>query len=150
MIEFGEWLPDQPDYLNKGVTTALNCYPSATGYRSVKAFQAVSGAATNTIAGVFAAKENSGNVKLFAGDDTKLYVFTKFYYSNRWQPYVDATGGDTFNLTSNSEQMYNDLMSVLDEICLPDDSQANSVNSRPLFVTVSSEVRLDYVMRMCY
>ncbi len=75
MIEFGEWLPDQPDYLNKGVTTALNCYPSATGYRSVKAFQAVSGAATNTIAGVFAAKENSGNVKLFAGDDAKLYVF---------------------------------------------------------------------------
>ena len=75
MIEFGEWLPDQPDYLNKGVTTALNCYPSATGYRSVKAFQAVSSAATNTIAGVFAAKENNGNVKLFAGDDTKLYVF---------------------------------------------------------------------------
>ena len=87
---------------------------------------------------------------LSASPDTKLYVFTKFYYSNRWQPYVDATGGDVFNLTSNSEQMYNDLMSVLDEICLPDDSQANSVNSRPRFVTVSSEVRLDYVMRMCY
>ena len=93
MIEFKDWLPDQPAYLNKGVTTALNCYPSATGYRSVNAFQAVSGAATNKIAGVFAAKDNSGNVKLFAGDATKLYVF-----GGSGNALVDASKSGGYNI----------------------------------------------------
>jgi hypothetical protein len=93
MIEFKDWLPDQPAYLNKGVTTALNCYPSAVGYRSVNAFQAVSGAATNKIAGVFAAKDNNGNVKLFAGDATKLYVF-----GGAGNALVDASKAGGYNI----------------------------------------------------
>ena len=75
MIQFGEWLPDQPDYSNPGVTRAENVVPAAGGYRSLPEFVAYSGAADGNINGIFAAKDNTGNVKLFAGDNTKLYEF---------------------------------------------------------------------------
>jgi len=75
MIEFGPWLPDQPDYSNPGVTKAENVIPAAGGYRSLPEFVAYSGAADADINGVFAAKDNTGNVKLFAGDNAKIYEF---------------------------------------------------------------------------
>ena len=36
MIKFGEWLPDQPDMENSGVTVATNVIPIIFGYRSIK------------------------------------------------------------------------------------------------------------------
>ena len=76
MISFsGQWLPDQPDYNNAGVTVAENVIPALNGYRSLNDFVAYSNAATGTILNVFAAKENDGTVQLFAGDATKLYKF---------------------------------------------------------------------------
>ena len=84
---------------------------------------------------------------LTATPDTKLYVFTKPYYRGQWRRYIDPTGGSAFILTSRSEQMYNDLMSILDEICLPDDPQANA--AEPMFLPVSTSVRYDYVYGMC-
>ena len=75
MITFGEWLPDQPDLNNKGVTVAKNVIPAAAGYRALNSFASISGAATNELKGVFAAKDNSGNVQLYAGDSGKLYLF---------------------------------------------------------------------------
>ena len=73
MIQFCEWLPDQPDYSNPGVTRAENVVPAAMGYRSLPEFVAYSDEASGNINGVFAAKDNDGNVKLFAGDNSKLY-----------------------------------------------------------------------------
>ena len=89
---------------------------------------------------------------LAASQDTKLYVFTQRYYNGYWQPYVDATGGQIFRLTVRAEDMYNDLMSILDEICLPsqDEQASNMSNVENYMMTVSSEVRLDFVLRMCY
>lgn len=76
MISFsGQWLPDQPDYNNAGVTVAENVIPALGGYRSLNGFVAYSNAATGTILKVFAAKEDDGTVQLFAGDATKLYKF---------------------------------------------------------------------------
>lgn len=74
MIVFGEWLPDQPDTQNSGVITANNVIPAAQGYRSMNSFVAYSEAADSTIKGVFAAKDDDGNAKLFAGDGGKLYL----------------------------------------------------------------------------
>ena len=82
-----------------------------------------------------------------AAPDTKLYVFTLPYYRAQWRRYINPTGGSAFILTSNSEQMYDDLMSILDEICLPDDTQANAAD--PMFLPVSTSVRYDYVYGMC-
>ena len=75
LIQFGEWLPDQPDFMNAGVTVATNVIPAFNGYKPIKNFVAYSGAATDTIRGIYAGKDDSGNVKLFAGDATKLYEF---------------------------------------------------------------------------
>jgi hypothetical protein len=75
LIQFGEWLPDQPDYSNPGVTEATNVIPAANGYRSMPSFVEYSNAASNTILNIFAAKQNDGSVRLFAGDSGKLYLF---------------------------------------------------------------------------
>lgn len=75
MIQFGEWLPDQPDYLNAGVTTATNVVPAANGYTSVRGFVEYSGEATSKILGIHAGKDNTNFVRLFAGDSGKLYEF---------------------------------------------------------------------------
>jgi len=89
---------------------------------------------------------------LQAAPDTTLYVFTKFYHRPQWADYVNVTGGQMFELTSRSEAMYNDLMSILDEICLPaqDDTTQSTHYSSSFLRTVSSEVTVDYVLRMCY
>lgn len=75
MINFGEWLPDQPDLNLRGVTVAKNVIPAAAGYRSIPSFVQISNAADSALLGIFAAKDNSGNVSLFAGDAAKLYKF---------------------------------------------------------------------------
>ena len=75
MINFGEWLPDQPDLENKGVTVAKNVIPAISGYRPINSFQAVSNAGDAILKGIFASKDNAGNVKLFAGNASKLYEF---------------------------------------------------------------------------
>lgn len=77
MITFGEWLPDQPDLNNAGVTVATNVVPAANGYRSFPSFVSFSNAATARIRGMFAAKDTSDNVSLFAGDEGKLYKFNQ-------------------------------------------------------------------------
>ena len=74
MIQFGEWLPDQADIMNSGVTVATNVMPAAAGYHSMNSFVEYSNAADGTIRGIFAAKDSSNNTKLFAGDDAKLYL----------------------------------------------------------------------------
>jgi len=75
MINFGEWLPDQPDLNLNGVTVATNVIPAAAGYRAIPDFVSVSNAADSALLGIFAAKDNTGNVTLFAGDSGKLYRF---------------------------------------------------------------------------
>jgi len=99
MIQFGEWLPDQPDNQNAGVVTATNVIPAAAGYRSLPQFVELSNAADSKIRGIFAAKDNSGNVKLFAGDAAKLYEFNASTsnlddVSKAGTPAYDLTGGE--------------------------------------------------------
>lgn len=77
MIRFGEWLPDQPDLDNPGVTVATNVVPAAGGYRSFPSFISFSNAADERIRGMYAAKDSSDNVSLFAGDAGKLYKFNQ-------------------------------------------------------------------------
>jgi len=75
MIQFGEWLPDQPDFSNAGVVEATNVVPAYNGYRSFNDFVDYSNAASSTLLNIFAAKDNDGTVRLFAGDNGKLYLF---------------------------------------------------------------------------
>ena len=67
-----------------------------------------------------------------------------------WSPYTSATGGQTFRLTSNQQQMYDDLISILDEICLgaADASLRNRRYSGFSFASYGS--RYDHNIGLCY
>jgi hypothetical protein len=54
---------------------------------------------------------------LAAAPNTKLYTFSSPFWG--WDELAVATGGQHFNLSSNTNQMYNNLMSIIDEVCLP-------------------------------
>lgn len=75
MIEFGEWLPDQSDLGNSGVLEAKNVIPGARGYRPAKDLSTISNAADNYLRGIYATRDASNTVQLFAGDSAKLYKY---------------------------------------------------------------------------
>jgi hypothetical protein len=54
---------------------------------------------------------------LAAAARTKMYTFALAFYG--WDEMAIASGGRNFNLSPDAAQMYNDLMSIIDEICLP-------------------------------
>ena len=72
-MAFGEWLPDQPDNVS-GVTVAKNVIPAARGYRGLQDLSQYSNAADGRIRGLFAAKDDSGDPKIFAGDGSKPWT----------------------------------------------------------------------------
>ena len=100
MIKFGEWLPDQPDMENSGVTVATNVIPTINGYRSINSFGSVSNAGDAKLKGLYAVKDNSGTVNLFAGNETKLY---KFNASTSDLDNVTKSGG-SYSLSADNER----------------------------------------------
>lgn len=72
-IPFNEYLPDQPDTGNPGLTVAKNVIPGARGYRSLGSSSVFSGALGVSCQGAYAAIDSDGNVNNFAGDVDSLY-----------------------------------------------------------------------------
>lgn len=72
-VTFGEWLPDQPGLVG-ALTKAENVYPKAVGYGSFPDAVDYSGAASENLNSVVAAKDSSGATKIFAGGSTKLFL----------------------------------------------------------------------------
>ena len=78
----------------------------------------------------------------------KTYIFADF--AAPWRDYANDTGGRVFDLSSNQQQMYDDLMSILDEICLSADSANNASTLPPGFMPASLTGQYDHILRMCY
>ena len=97
MIQFSEWLPDQPP-IASGTITATNVIPAAQGYRSMSQFVEYSNAADSTIKGIFAAKDDASNANLFAGDAGKLY---KHNSATNNLDDVSKAGTPAYDLTSD-------------------------------------------------
>ena len=74
MIRFGEFLPDQSDFGNSGVTTATNVIPSLDGYSQANDLASISDAADGDIVGMFAASDDDGTDTIYVADRTKLYT----------------------------------------------------------------------------
>ena len=67
-----------------------------------------------------------------------------------WEDIVAAGQGQRFELTSDPNDMYNDLMSIIDEACLPPDQEmGENRNQRDDFVPASYYHRYDYRNRVC-
>lgn len=73
MIPVGEWLPDLPEFQNKGSSTVLNVTPAENSYRSFPSLANYSNALTARCQGTYTARDSLAVVYNFAGDATKLY-----------------------------------------------------------------------------
>jgi len=72
-IALGEWTPDQPGLVG-GIQTALNCYPTATGYAPFPSEAYFSAAADENLLTLSYSKDQSGTIKLFAAGQDKIYT----------------------------------------------------------------------------
>lgn len=72
-IALGEWMPDQPGLVG-GIQTALNCYPTATGYAPFPSEAYFSAAADENLLTLAYSKDQSGTIKLFAAGQDKIYT----------------------------------------------------------------------------
>jgi len=91
---------------------------------------------------------------LAVAPNTTLHVFAKRWFFTRWDDFVDATGGQLFALSSSSDQMYEDLMSILDEVCLSNTSAVQNESSmynqdRSLFYS-PIEMNYDFRFEYCF
>tara|TARA_R110000822_G_scaffold27674_4_gene82358 strand:- start:668 stop:2179 length:1512 start_codon:yes stop_codon:yes gene_type:complete len=72
-ILFGEWLPDQPEYNNPGVPYVSNVLPSVNGFKPMREITPITDAINARARGGIAAKDKSGVVYGYVGNETKLY-----------------------------------------------------------------------------
>ena len=72
-VTFGEWTPDQPGITN-GLQRAENVFAKAVGYGAINAAEDYSGAASENLNNVVAARTTAtGITSVFAGGATKLF-----------------------------------------------------------------------------
>lgn len=74
-VIFGEWTPDRPKHLQKGLLTADNVYAGPDGYRPVQAFSAITPALSGDFQGGATFVASDGTTSLLAGNATNLYRF---------------------------------------------------------------------------
>ena len=87
---------------------------------------------------------------LRASPNLKFYGFVdQGWGGNRWEDMILAGSGRRFRLTSDANQMYNDLVSIIDEACLPREEQAMRVQNDYTLASNRSPV-YDYELGLCY
>ena len=87
---------------------------------------------------------------LEATPNLKFYAFAE-RNSRVWDNYADHGNGSVFQLSRNQQQMYDDLMSILDEICLSSsEREARARRTPPGFFPAMLGVRYDYKLGLCY
>ena len=95
VIPAGEWLPDQPEYGNKGALVAKNVIPGINGYGPVNSLSEAYGALNARAQGHFSCKDKSANTYNYAGTISKLYSLTGGSWSDL-SASVYTTPADTF------------------------------------------------------
>ena len=88
---------------------------------------------------------------LSAAPNTKLYTFVQAFYG--WDEIAIGSGGGSFDLSINVEETYNNLMSIIDEACLPRPNQENQGAYMSIdndYILTSLEVSEGYLENMCY
>ncbi len=90
---FGEWLPDQPSYQNKGLIEATNTYPGARGYRPVGQFvQTVPVGAADFLGGATFTAPRGENI-IIGGTATNLYRVTAGAWTSIASGFTTISGG---------------------------------------------------------
>ena len=87
-----------------------------------------------------------------AGIRLKVYAFSTGGFAGRpdfWTDISSAGNGTNFDLTSDALSMYNDLMSIIDEACLPREEQARVKFDNRIYFESSIEYKLA-TRNMCF
>jgi hypothetical protein len=88
-----------------------------------------------------------------AGIGLKVYSFSTGGFGQRadfWTDVSLAGNGSNFELTSDALSMYNDLMSIIDEACLPREEQANNFMMSEYQHVSYRMPRYDFKIGICY
>ena len=72
-IDFGEWLPDLPAYLNRGALVAENVVPGIKSYRSLRGHQAFASALSDRPVGGIWARSTLGDIYNIIGTETGIF-----------------------------------------------------------------------------
>lgn len=82
----------------------------------------------------------------------KVYGFVDpFGDGDQWEDIILAGRGRRFMLTSDANQMYNDLVSIIDEACLPRDNRQANLTSNTGYNLVSYSLgSYDYINGICF
>jgi len=98
-IPFGEWLPDQPEYLNPGANVANNVYFAAQSY---KRFPSLVSYSSNNISsnsrGAGSFRDNSNNVFNFVANNTDIFQLDGGTFTSR-KSSLTGTNTDYFTFT---------------------------------------------------
>jgi len=87
---------------------------------------------------------------LRASTDLKLHAFVDAGWDgDLWDDIIAAGRGNRFRLTSDANDMYSDLMSIIDEACLPPEQGASNMSESDM-VPVSIRFGYDYRRKICY
>ena len=77
----------------------------------------------------------------------KLYTFSRSsIIQDGWETLAQASGGSGFTLTSDARSMYTDLMSIIDEACLPRQAEQGAFNGPMMGY---AHVKYDYNYMIC-
>ena len=88
-----------------------------------------------------------------AGINLRVYSFSTGAVANRGDFWTDislAGNGSNFELTSDALSMYNDLMSIIDEACLPRQEQVNNPIMSGYHYVSYLMPRYDFKLGLCY
>jgi len=91
-----------------------------------------------------------------AAINLKVYAFSSGggfgNVPNHWEDIALAGSGSRFDLTSDAISMYNDLMSIIDEACLPREEPAGAFKFQSVNYELASFVdhHHDYKRKICY
>lgn len=106
---FPEFMPDEPDLLNEGLTVAKNVIPGGSSYYPVPDFTEFSDALDSAPLGAFATRDaETGVAYNFAGTATKLYVLgktTTSIWDDITRTSADYNSGDNWSITQFQDEV---------------------------------------------
>lgn len=89
-MKFGDWLPDQDEFNNPGLTKALNVVPGQT-YKPLRGLTTYGNTLGGTALGGFAVKNDAGDTYNFSGTADKLYRMTASVWAEVGTGYTTAS-----------------------------------------------------------
>lgn len=84
--------------------------------------------------------------------EVKFYAFVdRGHDGDSWEDIILAGNGERFRLTPDAATMYNDLMSIIDEACLPRQQGSNlMIRSMKYYFTTDHVKSYDYKLGLCF